>query len=41
MHGLLFEASLEEYIDLQNIDPENEEINRKITNIIGIFTGLK
>lgn len=41
VHGLLFEAALEEYIDLQNIDPENEEINCKIINIKDILTRLR
>lgn len=41
VHGLLFEAALEEYIDLQKIDPENKEINRRIADIMSILTRLK
>ena len=41
LEGLLFEAALEEYIDLQNIDHENEEINQRIIDIKNIITGLK
>lgn len=41
LHGLLFEAALEEYIDLQNIDPENKEIGQKIIDIKSIITRLK
>ena len=41
LDGLLFEAALEEYIDLQNIDPENEEINQKIIDIKRVLTNFK
>lgn len=41
LHGLLFEAALEEYIDLQNIDPENEEINQNIIDIKRVLTNFK
>ena len=41
VYGLLFEAALEEYIDLQNIDPEDKEVNTIITNIMTILTRVK
>ncbi len=39
--GLMFDAALEEYIDLQNIGLENKEINRRIADIMTILTRLK
>ena len=41
LEGLLFEVALKEYMDLQNIDTENEEINQKIIDIKNIITRLK
>lgn len=39
--GVQFEAALEEYIDLQKIDPKIEEINIKIANIKDILARLE
>lgn len=41
LEGLLFEVALEEYMDLQNIDTENGEINRIILDIKSILMRLK
>jgi hypothetical protein len=40
LKGLQFDASLNEYLDLQKISPENKEINCRIKNLKRILTSL-
>ena len=41
LEGLQFETALEEYMDLHNIEPGNEEIKQKIVDIKRVLTNFK